>query len=485
MCFAAGELVSELMKTVRKMGLMKRHYLMVFLLPQLQEVDLSLYETNDMILHTLADRCKVTHFDIPEILASSYVCLSGTSQPSRHMSQVQISLVVIIYFQLQNLKKLYLCWNAAVGASLLNDVIKEMPKLTHINVAGTKCDDEVLCTISKNCPLLQDLDVSDCNVTKKGVHQLCAGHSPTMHRLPHVIRLNLTGTKVDAEGIKLVLKKMKQIKYLEHEWLWNILYDLYTPCEPNIQVEDEEKLALMKINFFGCPYTPMVLKAIDVLCAYCPNLCDVSIFGCGFDDQAMFKLARLPNLSKLCLEGSHNMVTFRWGLLPFLHQRGETLRELSLTCINDLNMVEVSTYCVNLQVLSLIDVSTSTVHNIQARPYLRSLQQLEIRQHQKDTFGEDAFRFIMTHCHNIKQLYLYCVNFLTDTVLEAILKENPLQFLEKLTFERSCGYTSDMMFRLLAHCPSLSPSACYVFDNTVRDVLEGHVNNYNHYAMIG
>ena len=57
--FAAGDLVRDLMKVVREMGLMKKHYLGMFLLPQLQQLDLSLFETSDPVLRAIGDRCKV------------------------------------------------------------------------------------------------------------------------------------------------------------------------------------------------------------------------------------------------------------------------------------------------------------------------------------------------------------------------------------------------------------------------------------------
>jgi len=434
-----GDLVSDLMKIVREMGLMKKHYLEMFLLPQLQQLDLSLYETNDLVLRMIGDRCK-------------------------------------------NLKKLYLCWNVAVGARDLNYIVHEATKVTHLNVAGTKCDDNVVDSISRHCSELRDLDVSDCNVTNKGVLYLCGGHQPNLHRLPHLMRLNLTGTKVDTKGVGLVLKKMKSIRYLEHEWLWDILYDIHTPFNPGQPVPEDQKLALQKIYFLGSLFSPMVNKAVDVLCAFCPYLTEVSIFGCGFDDQSMFKLSKLTNLKVFCLDGGRNMVTFRWGLLPFLHERGATLKEMSLTQVSDLNMVEVSTYCVNLEKLCLIDVSTTIVNHVKAKSFLLSLKQLEIRQHMIDKFGEDVLKFILKNCHNIQQVNLFNINFISDNVLTEMMDSNPLHDLQKITFDRSLGYTSDMIIKLIGHCNSLA--CCHVADANVREIILNHVRSNNYDVIV-
>ncbi len=343
-----------------------------------------------------------------------------------------------------------LCWNVTAKEYYIDSILSNTKQMTVLNLAGTKTKDKTLQTIAKNCSNIRELDVSDCfDVTDTGVAYLCGENEYPDVPCRSLVKLNLAGTKVGRQGVIMALRKLKGLQFLEHEWLWEILSQMHTQYEPGHHVEDNQQFQLKKMTFLGGFEPAFILRAVDIMCGFCPWLAAISIFGCGFDDQCLFRLSRLKCLKKFRLDDQRNMVTFRWGLLPFLHACGEGLLELTLINVKDVNVAAIAAHCPNLETMNLVDMSSTTTAGFTCNHPFQHLRHLEMRQHQIDCTSEEAIKYLLAYSHKLEYISFFNITSLYDSVLHDILQTNSLSCLEHISLCRCHGITAKSIIRLI------------------------------------
>ncbi|KAK8741651.1 hypothetical protein OTU49_002319 [Cherax quadricarinatus] len=253
-------------------------------------------------------------------------------------------------------------------------MFKSLSFLQTVDLSQTNVSDQTISVISAYCKHVRVLNLSDTDITDMGVSSLCHGvMSPDIlpTEKPHIstslIKLDLYGTAVTDKGIQCALVNLPNLQEITHSTL------LYAVA--NLK-KSREKMAEVAVDINGIipEFTPLMLRFlqcdefgsgnlghfanaqfISAAISLCPNIQYVHLRDLGnIKTDSLVPLLTLNNVIDLVLEfNGPDQVDFYTQIVPLLHKHGETIRNLHLRFVNNINVTVIAYLCPELSTLSL------------------------------------------------------------------------------------------------------------------------------------
>ncbi|XP_045596527.1 uncharacterized protein [Procambarus clarkii] len=262
---------------------------------------------------------------------------------------------------------------------ILNEMFKSLSLLQTVDLSQTNVTDQTISVISAYCKHVRVLNLSDTDVTDMGVSSLCHGIMssdilPTEkpHISKSIIKLDLYGTAVTDKGIQCALVNLPNLQEITHSTLLYALANLKKSREKMAEVSVDIgsivpefgplKLRFLQCDEFGSGNLGHFANAqfINPAINLCPNIQYVHLRDLGnIKTDSLLPLLTLNNVIDLVLEfNGPNQVSFCTQIVPLLHKHGETLRNLQLRFVANINLIVIAYLCPELNTLSLDGLNT-------------------------------------------------------------------------------------------------------------------------------
>lgn len=312
--------------------------------------------------------------------------------------------------------------------------LENMSHLMHLCL-NYDCTDNVLKTLSKNCPRLMSLDITNSKSINNASIDILVD-------LKNLRAVQLYRTSVTMEGyinILLHLPELRDIGRYEELGRCFEFIDDYYPTYGNFQLE----------NFVSIQATT---KQIQILCEKCPNLSSISLFHNVLRLDLM-TLIGLNQLSKLKLLSCD---FFADQIRDVLQVKGCNLTSLNLEHVDEIDMnalVYISQFCPDLKTLVLCNCNlmlSTSVRRFTLPPFM-NLENLTL-------IGEctsQHIEFILCNAHRLKFIHFGTQIVTNDELFEKVFLRNELKLLEEIRILHSDFLTIKTAYALINNCVNL------------------------------
>jgi hypothetical protein len=226
--------------------------------------------------------------------------------------------------------------------------------------------------------------------------------------------LKIGHTGVTRKGVKMAVKHLRSLQYLEHECCFEVLVELsQTSTLDQRLTKNTRKLPFIQLSVL--PNTLFQSGTVGLVVAMCPSLMQIQICVTeGLTDTDLQCLATLRKLRSLFILGitstKFDEITFDMGVAPVLGVIGSSLENLDLTYFAFVDIWTVIKFCPNLVNLAFLCHCES----------LSNLSNEEIIQLENNEQGRIFFKElkVLWGCYNIESDIL--LNFLSSPLLEDV-----------------------------------------------------------------
>jgi len=357
----------------------------------------------------------------------------------------------------QSLKCLEFTHNTNLPPQYFSNFLGHFKNLTKLNVCASMVDDCSFIIIGENCSKLVELNAASTWLTNNGlkgmsVDDVIIPGLPTIYRLPNLVLIDVSDTRVTPEGLSLFLVCHPNLVKLEHR-------------------ENFHSFRLAKIqNSCNSTYALRYLSSIDVYLSpddyeyaldHCPRLEGVTLTCAGLTNENLYKLMTVKSLTQLHL-GNKNSQSFNFfeGVAPVLAEVGVTLKKLVLEDFTEVDVDFIGEKCPMLEHLALSGILTYAPMGNNYKPhFFTKLTSLElwnkIGQNHELAVSDNVliqllFRAPLTY------LLLQRVGSLTDDLFSMILGMNPLLTLRNVVIDYCHNVSGKIFWMLLEHPNNLS-----------------------------
>jgi len=338
--------------------------------------------------------------------------------------------------------------HARVRSSTWREMLRQLPHLTRLNLTGTSCDDKVLQELCTSCPELEQLAIADTEITDAGLHHLA--QSSTLKTL------DISCCRVSTVAVGEVLQKLHMLQDLETDYLCLVIERLHPHYKRGDIVPQDQQYNLQTgtVTILG-----EVANHIWTLCAFCPKLKDVQIYGNVYDG-CLKSLTTLNCIQKLHIEND-DLQCSRHSISDLLEIVGSSLKELSLLEYDVNVLCDVIKNCKLLQEFvfqavpnPVLDMS-QYVHHYDTLSQLNGLE-LSISSRDDFTIDEKTLVVILSHCTNLGILSMERIVNLTDDVIMQVTKNHGLVNLHKIALQQCPAVSGVGLWYLLENSAFLT-----------------------------
>ncbi len=343
-------------------------------------------------------------------------------------------------------------------------LLKMLPQLVHLNLSGTKCNDQVMSIVGHHCPNLQRLDINNCHlVTDAGIFSLCMPLGGSVSKCTKFVHLEAMSPMVTIKGIKVLLSCCSRIEVLKSPHVVYSISELYNESVANGKFDETFKYELTSLMWHPYHHGTLVdhsgLIAWGLVCSMCPKMRDIELITDLIVGQDWLShLNQLEHLQHLTITAIDDGRIL--GMVEFLQKCGHRLLSLNVTNPN-IGLSDLGIYCPNLQTLSVHLEGTHTGHTFGNIPkpekhMLVNLTELSVKLDDISNLQPSYIFNVLLHSKSLQRLDLNGVHFFTDDLIEDILQTNPLEHLERLELLNCNQITMDGVDALLGSCTQLS-----------------------------
>ena len=276
--------------------------------------------------------------------------------------------------------------------------------------------------------ICRNLDVSSCpEVSSRGMKWLCYDDDRA-RRCYLIEKIAFLCTRVTKIGFKTIVLLQRNLTAIHWENSLGALSELSAQLALN---GDGRTFPLLELHVVRIKSNACI-SAIPRAVSICRRLAIVSIeIACDstMTDENVLRLATMPNtdLKELFVVGApDSVVTFPNGIAPLLQSSGIRLLILSITCMENVDLIAIFSNCPNLKCLSLLSntsyVETAISKSLAKKMFFEKLQSFRFT-------ASDLGRDIKCHLPEIqfpivlgspklKSLVIMSCSTLTDVVLE-------------------------------------------------------------------
>ncbi|KAL8560269.1 hypothetical protein ACOMHN_006000 [Nucella lapillus] len=381
--------------------------------------------------------------------------------------------------------------------------LPSLPALKSLILTYTKANSAVLKSVATCLPHLTNLDLRGCPVTDSDALLLCGDGGNFEPVCKNLVRLNLTGTKVELRGCIAILQCFPNLRMLLFPDTMEAVAQLHKNDAPAPNSTDsaanrerscgpstsggssvserntsvpENCHKLEKLFSAGIRCGKIKSDSVQLACSYCPYARDVSWLY-GASDESLKHLESLPHLNALEVCGDPCGVSFHGGIKPLLVSRGAEMRELGLFDILSVDLGMVGCMCPQLQHLKVFSMSLNADF---AQSYVTAKQQAEsfkALRYFMMVLGSSDIQFVPSDvlmcAKNLQTLHMLGVANLTDQVLEAAFEAHGFLCLKELELDTCNQVTVSSVTKLVTCCDQLTHVTLNCCDLiTLQDVEE-------------
>lgn len=354
----------------------------------------------------------------------------------------------------------------------IRDVVTHKVSLTkHLSIFNmvSKCSDEILNVLSKNCPDIIEVTVTISDlVTDEGLKALSLG----------CLKLEKLGIykcwEVTENGIFSVLKNSKNLKEMQCDQLGNVLLSKFRKTETVFKLTRFEQTQSI--------FEPTI-EDVSWIAKFCPDLRSVRIY---VDDDNLILISQMGNLEVLELESSSILGL---GFENITSQLGANLQTLQISCdeVSQNNLMLMGRHCPKLTTLHII---TATIEGdnrlVNPGNLFLSLKTLHMQVWKESSISIECFEFFLHWCKKLEYLFWKTdIEILTDEYLIRLLNMNPLIHSKKVVFssDKHVPLTINSVHLILDTCPLLETLGVFSWDiseeefSQLRQYIK--INNYD------
>jgi hypothetical protein len=389
--------------------------------------DYLMKRVNDLYYETPKEEREVWCVEVLHVLITAIVHPSVTtiklSEDPLHIlpKETYINFIEpLIYDRLHSLKKLKVLrlgrchtydWNVK-GINLTEDLLE----FTFM----TNCNDNVVMQLAECCKYLKCLNINySTRVTDASIDAIL--------KFQHLEELKIVGTMISELGITQLLNSLSGNNLCRNE-------------EPGI---------FKPLLRFGC--SNITSYQLHILVQKFPNLIEVSLS----DELEPGKQCDLSPLQQLRYL---HVCSFRYmqssGIQDLLRVRGCHLVYLDICVTEAIDMKYVIENCPSLSCLHMISFPSynPSSDNYNNSPLVGFLSVRCLRIISTCDWAE----YVLSHCINVRKVYLSLSRANEQELLRRVLSRNPLRFLEQLYWVPTSSEAEPMAKELADVCPNLS-----------------------------
>ncbi|CAL4110090.1 unnamed protein product [Meganyctiphanes norvegica] len=359
----------------------------------------------------------------------------------------------------------------AINTAIRDVVSHKVYLTTNLSIFNmeSKCSDEILKVLGKNCPNIVEVTVTISDlVTNEGLKALSLG----------CLKLEKLGIykcwEVTDEGIYSVLKNSKKLKEMQCDQLGNVLLSKFRKTDTFFNLTRFEQTQSI--------FEPRI-EDVSWIAKFCPDLKSVRIY---VDDDNLILVSQMGKLEVLELESSSILGL---GFENIISQLGANLQTLQISCdeVSQNNLMSMGRQCPQLTTLH---ITTATIEGdnrlINTGNLFPSLTTLHMQVWKESSISTECVDFFLLWCTKLESLFWKAdIAILTDEYLKRLLNINPLVHAKRLVFasDKDVPLTIDSVHLLIETCPYLEAIGMLSWTFSEEEFFELRqyvkTNNYN------
>jgi len=337
--------------------------------------------------------------------------------------------------------------------SVLRTRLPRLKRLTHVNLQS-KCDDEMLVQLAKNCANLEDLQVPMSDITDAGLMALCGvsvcgkvGENDGCRKLSRIGVYNCIN--ITLTGVGCILRNLESVVSLSYDKLADAV-ETVAKIDPDF-ILGKRTLKITHMDQFSEYYDfSSHADMLQIILRVCPRLDSLRFY---VSDDSCEVLSRVPGIRHLQLEmedvgNGFRQLAGQYGALASL--------QLTFRTMASSQLADIAENCPLLSVLRLIGYEIVDSQNLSPRRNaFKNLRVVDLRLMRGgdelmpdffelgdgdgpagdniDTVTPQLLHFLLDHTVDLEELTVQAVaNFMNDSFLMSLTSKNPLLKLKRL-----------------------------------------------------
>jgi len=316
-----------------------------------------------------------------------------------------------------------------VNIAMIN-LLSTFTNITELYLHGICCD-EMLDTVGKNCHELQVLLAHSEHITDRGLMCLCIDVNNPMKvercQKLQKISIDYQADGITMEGIKFLLEHLPNLVEVEGWKIGHVLEKIHQSAD----VKHCYKLQQFSYDWRKC--NGDMLQAVRIAVKACSFITCLKLVEPTNDTLLM--LSQLSHLSSITIITYTENVTFESSVSDMLKRVGHQITHLSLS-MRKVDLSTIDECCPNLQVLECSIVEEVQRNNTKKLKKegmsFVNLKDVIFHSRVKTALSGSDIQLLLSHCRDLKHLYISCCSTLTDQTLLELLRFNPLLHLSSI-----------------------------------------------------
>ncbi|XP_076066825.1 uncharacterized protein LOC143040067 isoform X2 [Oratosquilla oratoria] len=359
----------------------------------------------------------------------------------------------------QKLRRLDLSYVRIIRPHVLLDLLPLLRHLTSLNLTYTETVDHVLEKVGRHCPELRELNISQCNVSDRGIQRLCYNADERQPQCRHLVSLKTAGSSVTARGIAFLLQKCPKVADLDFDRIFEVFDVLESSGETWQETADGRQRSYQLLALTSAAEFASTLS-VDLACALCPRTQTVTLSNAIVSSEVLYKFMALNHLAHLQLTNSEGMaLDFLEGVVPLLTVKGHQLVSLLLSNFAFVDVGAIGECCPRLQNLALSEVLLFDEIGYPRENIFTELRALELWADPSPTYttlSPVILQQLLAFCRGLRKLLLRSVVAINDKLFLQILEHNPMEKLSRLTLDG---------------CPNMSALSLHALLSSTNDLI--------------
>lgn len=274
--------------------------------------------------------------------------------------------------------------------------------------------------------------------------------------LPHLAIIDLSDTRVDPEGLSLLLACHPRLVTIVHVENFHSFHLIKT-----ISSYAEQSYHLKHLSTHDIHISP---DNYEYALEHCPHLESLSLTSTGLVNEHLYKLMTIKNLSSLHLGNKHwQNFNFYEGVAPVLDVIGVNLKKLVLEDFTEVDIDFIGDKCPRLQHLAMSNILTYGPSQLNSK-YFTQLGSLEIwnkiGQDHELAVSQNVLMQLLCRAP-LTYVLLQRIANLTDEVLMEVLSMNRLLELRNVVIDYCHNISGRFIWLLLEQPNELRVLRCW------------------------
>ncbi|XP_076308574.1 uncharacterized protein LOC143223990 [Tachypleus tridentatus] len=335
--------------------------------------------------------------------------------------------------------------------TLLHKLLLASPNLRQLQLQHTTKAGKEVEIIAECCKKLQKLEILHPSLDELDVQVLANKINSSNACWPiceylHEIRLP---SSVNGRTVLLLLQIFPNLEYVQCAHLEQFIDEVDTASN-----QEFWKLRLSRLQGIQTTHS-LNDDALSRLVWWCPNLRKVSLE--VQEGMALYPLSQLSQLQCLQLRNSPTLsASYTEEVLSLLKMCGQRLLHISLEQFDVIDLVKTASFCPNLRSFSAqwFTILGTGKNRKNVEPF-GALRYLRLRPQVNRKISTEACEMLLSYCHELRHLELYCCYGLNDALVKKVVYRNVFRHLRSVVLRHGHRLSADGINRLTKTCHKL------------------------------